>query len=146
MAKKKPMKTEARPKKKKDQRTITSKNAISKNATSKSAVSKSPVSKGTVSRPAPKAAASVASRVAKVAPSRSPADRSPADRSPADGKSRTNSEKGPKLEKSLKPLAKVKAAPAPPPAVAKGPQKPSKPARRIPNAELNKIRTLLSQK
>jgi len=143
MPKKKPMKTEARPKKKKDQRTV-----ISKNATSKSAVSKSAASKGTVSRGAPKAAASVTSRgnVAKATPSRSPAEL----------KSRTNSEKGPKLEKgklekSLKPLAKVKAAPAAPPAAAtslagKGPQKPSKPARRIPNAELNKIRTLLSQK
>ena len=46
---------------------------------------------------------------------------------------------------SARPLAKVKAAPAAPPAAVKA-QKPSKPALRIPNAELNKIRTLLSQK
>jgi len=61
----------------------------------------------------------------------------------ADARTRSAAE-----EKVLKPLAKVKAgaretAPA---AAAKAPQKPAKPARRIPSGELNKIRTLLSQK
>jgi len=122
MPKKKPTKTEARPKKKKAER--------------------SPVSKGVAS-----ARAAAPRRGTRETAPRAVASRSAATKaSPkvsADARTRSATE-----EKVLKPLAKVKAgaretAPA---AAAKAPQKPAKPARRIPSGELNKIRTLLSQK
>jgi len=122
MPKKKPTKTEARPKKKKAER--------------------SPVSKGVAS-----ARAAAPRRGTRETAPRAVASRSAATKaSPkvsADARTRSAAE-----EKVLKPLAKVKAgaretAPA---AAAKAPQKPAKPARRIPSGELNKIRTLLSQK
>ena len=112
MPKKKPTKTEARPKKK-----------------------KAPVSKGVTS---PRGAAT--RRGAREAPSPKtpvvPASRgSVAVKTPAAG------------PKGSKPLAKVKAGPREAaPTAGKAPQKPSKPTRRIPNAELNKIRSFLSQK
>jgi RNA polymerase-binding transcription factor len=124
MPKKKPTKTEARPRKKKEQRTPVSKGVASPRGAS--------ARRGTREAPSPKTAGGSASRGSSVA------GKSVAAKTAAAGRSRE--------EKSPKPLAKVKAGPRDAAAVVKGPQKPAKPTRRIPNAELNKIRNLLAQK
>jgi DnaK suppressor protein len=116
MPKKKPTKTEARPRKKKEQRVPVSKIATSPRVASARRRAKE--------APSPKTAGSAVSRSGVAA------------KAAAAGR--------PREEKSPKPLAKVKAGPREAAAVVKAP--PKKPTRRIPNSELNKIRNFLAQK
>jgi RNA polymerase-binding protein DksA len=115
MPKKKPTRIEARPRKKKEQRTVSKAAAGAKSSARASRQASPGKPAAGASRPAAKAATAKAA-TAKAA--------------------------------TIKPLARVKApsqktAPA---SAIKAPPKPSKPARRIPNSELNKIRSFLSQK
>jgi len=105
MPKKKPTKTEARPRKKKEQRTPVSKSGTSPRVAS--------ARRGTKEAPSPKTAGSAVSRAGVAA------------KAAAAGR--------PREEKSPKPLAKVKAGPREAAALVKAPPQPSKPTRRIPS-------------